>query len=257
MEAVADSEITMKTTKTNGGEFAESKIFFTVDKMRMVGFNNSKDDEEATEVIFDLKQSEMTVINVDSKTYTVINKTSLEKLQSRMEAMNKKLEAQLAEMPPERAKMMREMMAGKMGGLNKPQKSSDREIKKTGKKSSVAGFECELIQVHLDNKIQREYCVTPWSKIKEGDDISSNMFRMNHFIKEMTRNIQRGGDQDGSSPFDDIKQLNGFPVIVREFKKGKIVETSQLVSITYNTIPEGFFSVPTGFRKQSMMGERH
>ena len=53
------------------------------------------------------------MINHDDKTYTVIDEATLEQIGSRMSAAMTKMEAQLAQMPPEQRAMMEKMMQGR------------------------------------------------------------------------------------------------------------------------------------------------
>jgi hypothetical protein len=184
-----------------------------------------------------------------------MDKTALNQIKQRMEGMKKQMEAQLAKMPPERAKMMRQAMQGRMG-MNQPDQAPKKVMKKTGKKHTIAGYNCEVVEALSNGKKLREYCVTEWSKIKNSAEVSSAMMDMNGFVEDIMEMMKSLSTNGQTSPFADIKKLNGFPVMVKEFKNGQLDETTELLSISDQTVSKDFFAVPAGFSKRSMMGDR-
>lgn len=251
----ADTVITMKITEGENGESGESKMYIKDKKLRIVGFDNDDDSEDASEAIFDSNLSQMTIIHLDSKQYTVMDKAALNQMKQRIQDMKKQMEAQLAKMPPERAKMMRQAMEGRMGMSQRAQ-ASKKEMKKTGKNHTIGGYSCEVVETISEGVKVREYCVTDWPKLKNHAEISSAMMGMNDFVEEMMETMQGVSANEESSPFSDIKKLNGFPVMIKEFKNGQLQESTELLSISAESISADFFSVPAGFAKRSMMGER-
>lgn len=245
----AGTEIIMDTTGA-GQAPSQSKMLIQSGKLRMDTQETQDNDE--SQLIFDDSSKTMIMVDAKQRMYTLIDKSSLNQIKSRMDAMKKQMEAQMANMPPEQREMMKKMMAGRMGVPNQAKKPV-KKVVKTSKTGSAGGFDCHVYEVISDNKKVREFCVTGWSKIKNGAEIAKVMKSMNSFFVDFIESMSSMMPQDEESPFAEIDQLNGFPLIFKEIKNGKVIETATLKSISDKSIADDQFKAPKGFRKQDMM----
>jgi len=250
LNAIAGTEILMDTTGP-GQAPGQSKMFIQNGKLRMDTQETSENGE--SQMIYDHGTKTMLMVDVDGRMYTLINEPMLGQLKSRMDAMKKQMEAQLANMPPEQREMMKNMMAGKMGMDQKAKNKPPKKVMKTDKTSSAGGYDCVVYEVKAGTKKVREFCVTEWSKFKNGNEVKTAMKGMNQFFGDFMESMQGMMPEDEESPFAEIDQLNGFPVIFKEYKNGKVFETATLKSVSDKSFSDDIFKAPKGFQQQQMM----
>ncbi|TQV72151.1 hypothetical protein FLL45_18190 [Aliikangiella marina] len=246
----AGTEIKMKITGPDRSP-GNSTMMIDGGKMRVDTVDPAQDD--STQLIFDSQTKTMIMADVNQRMYNVMDQASLAQLKARMDAAKKQMEAQLANMPPEQREMMKKMMAGRMGMADDSAPKPTKNIVKTGKSASAAGYDCQIHEVYSGQKKLRELCVTPWGKIKNGGEIKQSLEEMNRFFSAFLDSMKGMMPADEESPFAEIEKLNGFPVIFKEFENGQLFETSTLQSISSKDLSADIFKAPKGFTKQSMM----
>ncbi len=243
----AGTKIVMQSAET-GDKLSDSTMLIQGEMLRMTHFDKS--DQSDSDVIFNHKNQTLMIISPQDNSYTEFKATDLDTLKAKMDQVKQQMEAQLAKMPAEQQKMMREMMAGKMG-IGKPKKGPVKKLVKTGKTDSTAGYTCKYVEVLSDGVKKRELCVTEWSKFENSQEVKSAMLGMMQFFKKLTDSIgQFSGDQD--TPFSEIEELGGFPIIYKEFDQGEVTERAKLKSINQESFDSQQFAPPKGFKKQSM-----
>jgi hypothetical protein len=245
--SLAGTKLVMQSAEAEG-QFSDSNMLIQGDMLRMTHFDKSSSSE--SDIIFNHNAQSLLIIDPQEQSYTQFEAAQLASVKAKMDQIKQKMETQLAKMPAEQQKMMREMMAGKMGlGAAKPK--PEKKIIKMGKSGSAGGYDCEFVEVHSDGVKKRELCVTEWSKLKNGSQIKSAMQGMMSFFETIMDSMgQFAGQQQ--TPFSDISELGGFPIIYKEFKNGILTGQSKLKSIEDSPINDANFSPPKGYKKQSL-----
>lgn len=226
----------------------DSTMLIQGNKLRMSYFDNS--DSTNSDIIFDHESQTMMAIDPEEKSYTVFEAVHLASVKAKMDAIKQQMETQLAKLPAEQQAMMREMMAGKMG-IGEPKTKPVKKIVRTDNKGAAAGYDCQYVEVYSNEVKKRELCITPWSKLKNGNEVKIAMQGMMSFFEKVMDSVGQFS-QDDDMPFSEINELGGFPIIYKEYKNGKITEQSKLKSIDDESISEELFVPPIGYKKQSL-----
>jgi hypothetical protein len=93
-----------------------------------------------------------------------------------------------------------------------------------------------------------------------GEDIVEAMgaFRaLSSFTGELQEILQQGPFASMiQTPYNELDELDGFPVRVRTFdNKGKVVRESKLKSITSGELAESTFAIPAGYEIKDLKDE--
>lgn len=247
LNCLAGTKIIMQSVE-KGQNNSDSTMLIQGDKLRMSFFDN--DDSSQNDIIFNHKTQSMLAIDTTEQSYMTFDTSQLASIKEKMDAVKQQMEAQLAKMPAAQQEMMREMMASKMG-IGEAKKKPVKKIVKTDKSGSAAGYNCQYVDVLSDGVKKRELCITEWSKITNGSEVKNAMLGMMQFFEKVMDSVGQFSGQN-ETPFSEINELGGFPIIYKEFKKGKVIEQSELKSISQESIDDAQFNPPKGYKKQSL-----
>ncbi len=182
------------------------------------------------------------MIDTQKKTCTVMTEKDLDSMHAKMDAAMAKLREQMKSLPPERQKMMEEMMA-KMsaGGAQAPRTT----YKKIGDGGKVEAWSTEKFEGYRDSaKVSELWTAAPKSiGLRETDvKVVTDMAKFfRKFAKGMPDLI--GNKENG---------LEGVPVKSIGFKDGKPAWESDLKSVKQETLAASLFEIPAGFAENKM-----
>lgn len=208
-------------------------------------------------VIFDGNAQSMEIISHDDKTYTVLDKASAEAIAAELEPALQQMRTQLQALPPEQREMMEKMMAERMG-INlqgAAEQEPDLDLKKTDKSGESGGIACNWWQATDDTVLRYEYCVTPAKSVPYGDDLLKYFHDLKQFKREIVGTINRSGAlQIPSLPIADVREIEGLPLISRQYQDGKLILETRFVSVTETDVPAATFTLPEGYSEQKLPG---
>jgi hypothetical protein len=185
------------------------------------------------------------VVNDADKTYMEVQQDIAKQIADMMAAQMEKM---MAEIPPEQREMLKKTMQGMMPGQQEP---VEKTIRRTGKESTVAGFDCSEIEVSTPGGGAEELiCVASADELDISDDDYAALVGA---MKAMAQMAQIGNRGAALTNFDD---MGGIPIRTQGANGRKI---SELVGLSNDSIPADRFEVPAGYRETSieaMLGGR-
>lgn len=233
-------------------ESGSTKFMVDGSKIKMSGFGDG-----GSEMIYNGDRQEMLIVNHDRKSYFQLDKKSVEEMAAKVNDAMAQMEAQLAKMPPAQRQMMENMMKDKMPAAvsEKPELT----VSRTGKTDTVAGYEAERIDVMSPDGKQRELWVASWSDLKGSKQIAEAFKGMSQLFSGMMNAFSEGPlgrfaqVQTQNDWMEQMHQLNGFPVMTREFDKaGKLISETALSNVEETDIADSEFAPPKGYKRQKM-----
>ena len=214
-----------------------TKMWFDGGRMRT---ENGGKGEGAVAIF---KNNAMYIIDPASKSYRILDKAALEQLSAQLAAARKKLEASMANMPPEKRQAM-EKMLGKSGSA-KPK----RVLKNTGRTETVAGFKCTLWEATEDGKKDEELCVAAPGNVPGGDDMMTTLRSVGEMLKGFSDSF--GGNQTDNT-WRDLDTVKGVPVMMRQFEDGKVSLENRLAVARKESVNAAQFEVPAGYTEKKI-----
>lgn len=109
-------------------------------------------------------------------------------------------------------------------------------VKKTGKTKKILGYRCEqflMVQGDMETEI--------WGT-KDLKGLSASLAR--------ALGEERVGQ--GAAWNDELTKLGIFPLLANTRIEGKVVESQEVAKIEKRSLPEDLFSLPAGYKKQSV-----
>jgi hypothetical protein len=211
------------------------------------------------EMIFRGDRREMVIVNHKEKTYTVLDEATMEKLAQQMEkamAAMAEMERALANVPESQRARVEEMMKSRLPNMGKPPEPT--ELRKTGDTDTLRGYPCVRYEILRGGIRLREMWVTDWANVEGGSDAAAAFQGMAEFFQEMIESLPKFGTMGGGSAtaaFEHMRDMNGFPVVSREFADdGSLQSMGLLISATPADLgPENFEPNPKYKRQKISM----
>lgn len=229
---VTQSDVTPKVT-TNGAIYLEGR------QIRI-------DTDPEASLVFNGEIPRLMVLNRAEKSYLQLDEASIEEFAARVNPALEELQAEIEKMPPEQRAQMEEMMQGR--GMKVPEVRYVR----TGEKKSIAGYECERLDMQSDGETLREIWVTEWANLPVSANAQPVLEGMSAFFKDAFSRLHIPPGMRTQSPFEQLEQLGGFPVMTRDFDGGKVMSETLLQGIEEKQLQSDLFDAPADFERQAL-----
>ncbi len=234
----------LETSQTHAGSgqtTAVSRMWFDGGRMR----SESGSAGAGTIAIF--KNQAMYVLDPKTKSYRRIDKATVDQMTAQLGEARKKMQAALANMPPERRAMMEKMMGQAMGGAPDPT-AARRALSNTGRTETVAGIKCTVWEASVAGQKQEELCAAAPGAVPGGDEMVKTLREVREMLKGFTQNF--AGRVDNA--WRDLETINGAPILTREFSGGKVTSETRLAAARKESVPAAQFEVPAGYTEKHL-----
>lgn len=254
LNSYGDVQFEMEHMNKGTEERNKSNVLVKGNKMKMDFYRNSGDLENS--MIYRGDRDLMIIVDHDDDSYMVMDKETMEKLSDKLNSAMAQMEQAMKNVPPEQREMMKKMMKDKMPNMGNTN-YVEPVLKKSGS-GNVNGYSCTKYDVYKGNEKVRQHCITNWSNIKGGSEISSVMLEMSEFMDDMTKTFSQNSGPFGSTVqfernvFNQLKEMNGFPVRTVELDKGSIEAESVFKSSKTTTVDPSVFEAPSGYKRQNI-----
>ena len=180
------------------------------------------------------KDQAIYVLNAGAKTYSKMDKAAMDAMNRKVSEARENLEALL---PPDQRK--------KKQPESKPK--SDRTVKATGRtESSAIGQTCKVWEVFSNGAKVQEQCVVEIASVPAGKDLFTA-------IEKVGAAFEGTAAASGMAEVSqDMKTMNGFPVITRIYVNGKLLQEMKTTSIKSAATPDSMFVIPPGFTQKEL-----
>lgn len=191
--------------------------------------------------IFEDGKSTFLMVDHDEKTYMEVSETFAEDVSA---MMAKQMEEMLADIPPAQRAMFEQSMAESLPGGGMMPEPPTMHVKKTGKRDTVAGYECAEVEISYgDGGVEELACVATAQEL----GISNNDFdSMAGAIRSLSQMAGMDGDDESIM---DFEAMGGLPIRTRDLESGDVDE---LVSLSKDKLDDDTFAVPPNYRETSM-----
>jgi hypothetical protein len=181
------------------------------------------------------------IVNEKEKTYSEMTRQDIENMAKKMNDAMKKMQEQMASLPPDQRAMMEKMM-GSMPGMGGPKQI---RFKKIGA-GKVGAWACDKYEVVGDGKKMLEACQAA-PKTLGIDEAEVNAMRdLAKPFEQFARNME------GLAPLLMQDAPTGFPVRTVSFQDGKAVSESVVKEAKNSALAASLFEIPKGLTKQAM-----
>lgn len=250
----ADVLFEMDHVNKSAEERNKSKAAVQGNKLKMDFYEGGNKLENS--MIYRGDKDLMIMVDHGDKSYMIMDKKTMNKLSEKLSSAMAQMEEAMKNVPPEQREMMRKMMKDKMPGMGNT-RYVEPVLKKSGS-GTVNGYKCTKYDVYKGDRKVRQHCITDWSNIKGGEEISSVMLEMSEFTDDMTKTFANSSGPSGSSMqfernvFNQLKEMNGFPVRTTEYDNGSVESESVFNSSKTTSVDASVFEAPSGYKRQNI-----
>jgi hypothetical protein len=248
----ADVLFVMEQKEMNPQSVGQIKGKVKDNNLRMDFYENGTELEGS--MVFRGDKNEIIMINHDDKTYMVMDEAAMNSLAAQLEQAMSQMEAAMKDMPPDQQEKMKEMMKQKMPGGGG--QYVEPVLKKAGE-GNVNGVPCTKYDVFKGNEKVRQHCVANWSSIQGGEEMMTVMLRMADFMDQIAKSFSKGGSFVGEqvqfekNVFNQLRQLNGFPIETIEYDEGRVEAESTFKSSESASVNASDMEPPAGYTQQT------
>jgi len=238
----------MVTTDASGQIIEAMKVYAQSGKIRMDGVGQPADEQMS--MIF--LGEEFLVLDHSKQTYIVVDAAMIAEVGAKMEAAMQKMEAQLANMPPEQRAMVEEMMQGQMQGLMgaEPETRIPPRVDRSGA-GTWESKPCTQYAVHKGAEQTQEICATPLDDIRGVGEAMSAFANMAGFMNKLSESMPEPmGSAMAENPMELIDQIDGFPVRRTDFENDQIISETTLEGVVEQALDESLFAIPADYTEQ-------
>jgi hypothetical protein len=197
---------------------------------------------------------EMVMVNHDDKTYIVMDEATMQQMAAQLNQAMAAMDQALAAVPESQRKKMEEMMKSRMPMPAAPREPS--ELRKTGDTDTINGYPCVRYEVWRDGSKERELWVTDWSNVEGSAEVADVFRDMAAFMTELLDSLPNIGGMKGlaNESFAHLEEMNGFPVLTREFADNGAVELETTLKSSHEAdLSAADFEPPKGYKRQDLM----
>jgi hypothetical protein len=210
------------------------------------------DADEQSTMLFDSVTQTMRILDHANRRYMTVDREAAEQLAEQLDPMIAEMKAQLEGLPPDQRAMVEEMMGGRLNLAGAPEEQPTLALEATGRKGDSAGFACEWWRASDEGTLVYELCVAAPGELPGGEDMLGLFRAMVQFNSDIMRTVNRSGlIRMPRLPFDSVADIEGMPLITRQYDGGAVVMESRIKGITETEFPATDFAVPEDYTAQS------
>ncbi len=176
---------------------------------------------------------EMVVLNHREQTYLVLDVPTIERL----------------------AGQLKQLTGGPTFG--QASAKSPVQVRRSNDVAQCFGFPATRYEIWCDGRLEREMYVTNWQNIDGGREVAAVFADMGGFLAQLLATFPAGGANSpvDESIFTSMRELDGFPVGVREYRAdGTLEQEWALRSAKRQRVDPSTFAPPVGYRQERMPG---
>jgi hypothetical protein len=257
-------------TKGGGDDKGRQRLFMQSNRLKAMSFEGTRTTEAMVmdldaQTITHIDYKERAYVTATAKEYAEVLKQGMqmmgEGMGREMQAQMKEMEAELKKMPLEQRRAMEAMMKQAQQGAVKTQAPKVKpedcvpdkvDIKSTGKRVTVAGYDAHGYQIFSNGKLDSEVYIAPAITVVREIDPQ----KLERMVTEMMKAFPQCPPRRGMIGADPVWKLmkDGYPV--RSIEKDG-ASTTEVTKAENRSIGVAEFQPPAGFARktlQEMMG---
>ena len=197
-------------------------------------------------VIF--RDEALVILNDKDRTYSRVDEQQAQALGAQLSNMVRQMKEHLDSLPAEQRAMAESMMKGRM-----PAQGSSADIKiETAGSEKIGEYSCQKYVIYQDGKKTGELFTAPVEAAGESMEAFHAMAR---FTTKLLQSFQDTPLAElGNHPLRLLDQVDGFPILSREFRDGRVVRETTLKSAVEKDLDAAaLFAPPDGYSQIDLL----
>ncbi|MAC48275.1 hypothetical protein [Oceanospirillum beijerinckii] len=203
-------------------------------------------------MLYDVKRQRMTLVDSDRRSYTYLDKESLESLSEQIEvtrqAIIAELKAGMKTASPEEKSQMAEILQQLKELALAPSKQLVRYIP-MDKTQTINGYQCQLIQALVKNDIHATLCAIDAKQAKISAAEMATLKSFHHFSNSVHQQLNPGDATELLFIMNSEQQL---PVSIERHLPASVKDEYHLIEVKQLQLSPDAFKVPQGYEIQDI-----
>jgi hypothetical protein len=195
---------------------------------------------------FLIDHAEKTYVKVDRGTTAAVSRT--------VEQANREMRERLEGLPPEQRAAMEKLLDGTLGPA--PEALPPVTVRPTGERDLVEGIPCDESEVVREGQRVALVCTASFQAAGVSAATFDVVRELAVFLRESVASLAPGTvRQEGLDALQGVDHLQGVPLRVRAYEKGRLRSETVVKEIVEEPVPATRFEVPAGYRGGFSIGE--
>ncbi len=178
--------------------------------------------------------------------YVEIDRPLITRMDERIEAAQRELEARLALLPTDQRAMARRLIGARVSASRKP--LEPLRFKSTGNRRKVAGRSGRELSIHRGRKRIGDACVVGWKQVAVNRQDLAVFRKLANFLRDLMGAM-------GPTPleivpnqsFEVLAQLGGFPLRIRWFEGDEVISETRFLEMERLSLSAELFELPANY----------
>jgi len=204
--------------------------------------------------VYIFRDQSITVIDTAARSGQLLRRATLEESERQLDESLQRMQTLAASAPPEQKAMADQGVATILHIRENNRRAIPRDYRRTDRTEASDGRPCRVWEEWEGGAKRLELCVVPASALPGGAQAWAGFKAMSAYLHGAV--FALGIEVGPHSLWPGIEQLGGVPVLIREFKDGRVLGESQLTGFRAEAIPESQFEAPAGYAIHEGPGQR-
>ncbi len=205
------------------------------------------------------EEREILIVNHNRKTFQAMAPEAVATLGSEMRLALSDALQEVESLPPEQRAVVMRMLDSQLGVAESRPKLPPSTVLRTSERATHQGYACIQHDVFRQGERIREVWVTPWSTVPGSREALTTLHEMSNFYGEMMATFKRlaarsFGGSLSLDPylFEELQQIDGFPILTRNFERGSLATEIVLRSIRQQELDPSELKPPEDYRQTAI-----
>jgi hypothetical protein len=208
----------------------------------------SETDGKSSHFVYRADKQVLWMIEPVTHEYTEIDAASVRALAAQVGPVLEQMREKMAQLPAEQSAQMEEILNMQAKGA---QPQPEIELRKSGEKEKIAGYDCVRWDVLRDGVKSAEIWATKWSATGASKADFAVLTQLKEFLSTLHAASPATRDLGGGDLISEMDRVDGFPVRIRHFEDGMLASESTLESLDTKSVAASTFEVPAGYKQRA------
>lgn len=203
-------------------------------------------------MLFDVKRQHMTLVDSERRSYSTLDRETLESLSEQIEVTRKaimaELEASMKVANDDEKEQMAEILE-QIQQLSQPAEKEMVRYQPLQEQEEINGYQCQMIEALVNGDSQAKLCVISSEDAGVPDNVMNTLESFHHFSSSVHQQLNPG---DTTELLFVMNSKNQLPVSIRRTYPASATDEYRLTNVQTLTVPDSAFQVPSAYEAKDI-----
>lgn len=203
-------------------------------------------------MLFDVKRQHMTLVDSEKRSYSILDRETLESLSEQIEVTRRAIMAELEAGMKVANEEEKEQMADILEQIQQLAEAPEKQLveyQPMNSEQEVNGYNCQMIEAQVNGETQAKLCVANSSEVGIPDDAMNTLESFHNFSSSVHQQLNPG---DATELLFVMNSKNQLPVSIMRTYPLSAQDEYRLTDVQTLSIPASAFQVPQAFEAKDI-----